>query len=112
VEWRRLRLRITFDNYGGMRPGQTTCTPSVGLAQGFVARSSRFRTVRDLRIGQPSSSIPVKHPDAEFQPAGFWALVLATFPFGDNDEPAPVLNALVAGSRVIALTGYIGGAGE
>jgi len=37
---------------------------------------------------------------------------LATFPFGDADEPSPVLNALVAGGRIIALAGYIGGAGE
>lgn len=112
VEWRRLRLQIMFENFGGVLPGQTTCTPSVGRAQGFVARSSRFRTVRHLRVGQPSSSIPIKHPNAEFQPEGFWALVLATFPFGDNEEPAPVLNALVTGGRVIALAGYIGGAGE
>jgi len=85
VDWRRLRLRIYFANFGGVRPGQTTCTSSVGRAQTFVARSSRFRTVRDLRVGQPSSSIRLKHPDAEFQPGGFWALVLGTFPFGDRE---------------------------
>jgi len=112
VEWRGLRLRIAFENFGLAPPGQTTCTPSVGAAQSFSARGSRFRTVNDLRVGQPSSTIPIKHPDAERQPAGFWALVLATYPFGDNDEPAPVLNALVMGGRVTAFTGYIGGAGE
>lgn len=112
ADWRRLRLRIYFENFGGVLPGQTTCTASVGRAQSFVARGSRFRTVKDLRVGEASSSIPVKHPAAEFQPRGFWALVLATFPFGDNEEPAPVLNALVTGGRVIALAGYIGGAGE
>ena len=112
ADWRRLRLRIYFDNFGLVAPGRTTCTSSVGRAQSFVARGSRFRTVRDLRVGQPSSSIKLKHPDAEFQPRGFWALVLATFPFGDGDEPAPVLSALVTGGRVLALTGYIGGAGE
>lgn len=112
VDWRRLRLRIYFENFGGVRPGQTTCTASVGKAQSFVARGSRFRTVKDLRVGHPSSSIPAKHPDAEFQPAGFWALVLAKFPFGADEEPAPVLNALVTGGRVIALAGYVGGAGE
>lgn len=112
VEWRRLRLRIYFENFGLVAPGQTTCTPSAGNAQSFVARGSRFRTVGGLRVGDRSSSIPAKHPGAEFQPKGFWALVLATFPFGDNEEPAPVLNALVSGGRVIALAGYIGGAGE
>lgn len=112
MEWRRLRLRIYFANFGGVRRGQTTCTASVGRAQSFVARGSRFRTVRELRVGHPSSSIPIKHPNAELQPQGFWALVLATFPFGYSEEPAPVLNALVMGGRVIALAGYIGGAGE
>jgi hypothetical protein len=38
--------------------------------------------------------------------------VLATYPFGDSEEPAPVLNALVSDGRVSALAGYIGGAGE
>lgn len=112
VEWRRLRLRITFENFGGARPGQTTCTPSVGRAQGFVARSARFRTVNDLRVGEPSSVIRAKHPEATFQPKKFWALVSARFPFGGSEEPAPVLKALVAGGRVSALAGYIGGAGE
>ncbi len=110
MTWRRLRLRIDFENFGGARPGQTTCTPSVGKAQSFVARGPRIRTTENLRVGDPSSSIPEKHPDAEFR-NGFWALVLATFPFGD-DEEAPVVSALVSGGRVTALTGYIGGAGE
>jgi hypothetical protein len=112
VRWRAIGLQISFENFGGPRPGQTTCTPSVGRAQSFVARGTRFRTVRGLRVGAPSSTIPERHPNAEFQSGGFWALVLATFPFGDGDEPAPVLNALVAGGRVAALAGYIGGAGE
>lgn len=112
VEWRRIQLRITFENFGAARPGRTTCTPSVGRAQSFAARSPRFRTVNDLRVGQPTSAIRARHPAAEFQPAGFWAVVLARFPFGDGDTPRPVLNALVSGGRVIALTGYIGGAGE
>jgi hypothetical protein len=76
------------------------------------ARSARFRTVRGLRVGDRSSSIRARHPNAEFRPPGFWALVLARFPFGAGDEPAPVLSALVRGGRVFALTGYIGGAGE
>ena len=112
VRWRAIRLQVFFENFGGTRPGQTTCTPSVGRAQSFVARGTRFRTVRGLRVGAASSTIKERHPDAEFQSEGFWALVLATFPFGSSDEPAPVLNALVADGRVSALAGYIGGAGE
>lgn len=112
VDWRRLRLRIYFENFGVRRPGQTTCTSSVGKAQSFVARGPRLRTVRGLRVGQRSSEIRVKHPDAEFQ-EGFWALVLAQFPFGVEDAgPSPVLSALTRDGRVSALAGYIGGAGE
>ena len=110
VDWRRLGLRIYFANFGGMRPGQTTCTSSVGRAQTFVARSARFRTRNGLRVGDPSSSIRMKHPRARFRGRS-WALVLAVFPFGD-DEPSPVLSALVGGGRVRTLQGYIGGAGE
>jgi len=110
VDWRRLQLRIYFANFGGVRPGQTTCTSTVGRAQTFVARSARFRTQKGLRVGDPSSSIRTKHPDAQFH-GRFWALVLAVFPFGDK-EPSPVLSALVSAGRVRTLQGYIGGAGE
>lgn len=110
VDWRRLRLRIYFANFGGVRPGQTTCTSTVGRAQTFVARSPRFRTQKGLRVGDRSSSIPAKHPDAEFR-SPTWALILAVFPFGD-DEPSPVLSAQVGGGRVRTLQGYIGAAGE
>ncbi len=112
VRWQSIRLEITFANFGGTRPGQTICTPSVGRAQSFVARGSRFRTVRGLRVGAASSAIQERHADAEFQPAGFWALVLAVSPFGGSEEPSPVLNAFVSDGRVFALAGFIGGAGE
>lgn len=111
MSWRRLRLRIDFENFGGTRPGQTTCTPSVGRAQSFVASGSGFRSSRGLRVGQPSSSIRLKHPQADLRD-GAWALVLARFPFGDSDELSPVVSALVRDGRVSALAGYIGGAGE
>jgi hypothetical protein len=111
VLWARLRLRIDFENFGGSEPGQTTCTPSVGRAQAFIARGRRVRTIRGLRVGQPSASIPERHPDAEFRD-GAWAVVLAVFPFGVDDEPSPVLSAIPRAGRVAALTGYIGGAGE
>jgi hypothetical protein len=111
VSWRPLRLRIDFENFGGAPPGATTCTPSVGRAQSFVARGTRFRTTEGLRVSQRSSEILLKHPNAIFA-KGFWAIVSARFPFGTSDEESPVLTALTRDGRVSALAGYIGGAGE
>jgi hypothetical protein len=111
VSWRPLRLKILFENFGGAPAGQTTCTPTVGRAQSFVARGPRFRTTKGLRVGQSSSQIPERHPSAVFAD-GFWALVTAQFPFGSSDEESPVLSALTKDGRVSALAGYIGGAGE
>jgi hypothetical protein len=111
VTWGHLRLRIFFENFGGAGAGQTTCTPSVGRAQTFVARGTRFRTTAGLRVNQPSAAIPERHPDAVFAD-GFWAIVSAVFPFGPSDDESPVLTALTRNGRVSALGGYIGGAGE
>ncbi len=110
VDWRRLRLRIHFENFGATRPGQTTCTASVGRAQSFSVRGSRFRTVAGLRVGNRSSAIRVLHPDARFR-EGKWWLVTAVSPFGDRSEYA-VLQATVGDGRVRSLSGWIGGAGE
>jgi hypothetical protein len=110
VTWRRLGLRIVFANFGGTLPGQTTCTSSVGRAQAFTTRGPRFRTSRGLQVGDPSSRILDRHPDAEFREAVWW-LVDAESPFGDGGA-YPSLRAVVSGGRVVALGGWIGAAGE
>jgi len=110
VDWRRLRLRIDFANFGGHGPGQTTCTPSVGLAQTFTARGSRFRTSAGLRVGSPSSAISSIYPSAEFRDGSWW-LVTAFSNIGDPGD-YPVVRAIVGGGRVRALAGGIGAAGE
>jgi hypothetical protein len=110
VDWRRLRLRIDFASFAAHSPGQTTCTPSVGLAQTFTARGTRFRTSAGLRVGSSSSSIAGLYPAAEFR-SGSWWLVSAVSPFGDEEE-YPVIRAIVGSGRVRALAGVIGGAGE
>lgn len=110
ARWRRLRLKIFFENFGGAPPGATTCTPSVGRAQSFVARGSRFRSWNGLRPGARSSTVQERHPDAEFR-QGAWWLRTAISPFGDNEEYG-VVRALVGSGRVRALSGWIGGAGE
>jgi hypothetical protein len=110
VDWRRIRLRINFASFASHAPGQTTCTPSVGLAQSFAARGSRFRTSAGLRVGAASATVPDRYSDAEFR-SGRWWLVTAVSPFGDESE-YPVVSAIVGSGRVRALTGWIGGAGE
>jgi hypothetical protein len=82
----------------------------VGLAQSFAARGSRFRSWAGLRPGMRSSRIADLHPYAELR-RGTWWLRTAVSPFGSESE-YPVVQALVSGGRVRALSGWIGGAGE
>jgi hypothetical protein len=46
VEWRALRLRIYFANFGTVAPVVPTCSSTAGLAQSFTVRSRRFLTWR------------------------------------------------------------------
>jgi hypothetical protein len=103
-------LRISFTSFAGWPVGTSMCSPSVGLAQSFAARGSRFRSWAGLRPGMRSSRIADLHPYAELR-RGTWWLRTAVSPFGDQSE-YPVVQALVGGGRVRALSGWIGGAGE
>ena len=111
VDWRRLRLRIYFENFGGTLPGQTTCSSSVGRAQSFTARGRSFRTWEGLRVGHRSETIPDRHHSAEFR-RGAWWLRTAISPFGDGETEYAVVAAIVSGGRVRVLRGWIGAAGE
>jgi hypothetical protein len=110
VEWRRLRLRILFENFGGRLPGQTTCTSTVGRAQSFTARGDRFRTWRGLSVGDSTDELVKLHPDAEFR-EGRWWLRFAVSPYGEAGE-YPSLYATASRGDVNALKGWIGAAGE
>lgn len=110
VDWRRLRLRIYFANFGVTPRGQSTCSPSVGKAGSFTVRGRRFRTWEGLRVGHRSNTILDRHHSAEFR-RGTWWLRTAVSPFGDEAE-YPVVEALVADGRVRILRGRIGAAGE
>jgi hypothetical protein len=110
VDWRRLKLRIYFANFGGFEPGLTTCSPSVGLAQSFTVRGRSFRTWKGLRPGQHSTSVRKRHPSARFR-RGSWWLRTAKSRFG-SESNYPVVEALVSGGRVRVLRGWIGAAGE
>lgn len=111
VDWRRLKLRIYFANFGWSGPRQTTCSPTVGKAQSFTARSSRFKTWRGLRIGAPSSTIPNLHPNAGFVDGAWW-LKFAISPFGPDESEYASVYATVSKGRVTAIKGWVGAAGE
>jgi hypothetical protein len=106
----RLRLRIDFASFAGHLPGQTTCSPSVGPAQSFTARGSRFHTSAGLRVGDRSSSISPLYPEGKFR-HGSWWLVTAVSPFGDESEYA-VVGTLVGGGRLHAIVGWVGAGGD
>src|SRR5688500_11197912 len=63
IEWRALKLRATFANFGLGDP----CGAETGRLQVATVRSRRFRTRRGLRVGDPSSAIAEKHPRARFR---------------------------------------------
>ena len=110
VDWRRLRLRIYFANFGAYPAGLTTCSSSVGLAQSFTVRGRGFRTWEGLRPGARSSAVRERHPNARFR-RGTWWLRTATSRFGDGSA-FPVAEAIVSGGRVRVLRGWIGAAGD
>src|SRR4051794_26167404 len=110
VRWHRPLLTIQFENFAGRAPGQTTCTPSVGLAQGFIAQGGRFEIWRGLRVGDSRATMLDLHPLAEHRKGGWW-LDTAVSPFGDKSEYAVLLARLSAG-RVREFRGWIGAAGE
>lgn len=109
ANWKRLRLTINLVNYG-VAAAENKCRPSVGLAQSFTVKSSRFRTWEGLRPGAASSTIPERHREAVFR-EGAWWLRTAISPFGEGEEYA-VVSAVVRNGRVTALKGWIGAAGE
>jgi hypothetical protein len=110
VDWRRVKLRIYFANFGAFEPGLTTCSSRVGLAQSFTVRGRSFRTWKGLRPGDRSSAVRERHPGARFR-RGSWWLRTAKSRFG-SESSYPVVEALVSGGRVRVLRGWIGAAGE
>jgi hypothetical protein len=110
VRWHRPLLTIFFENFGGRQPGQSTCDPSVGRAQSFIAQGRRFETWRGLRVGDSRDTLLDRHPSAEHRKGGWW-LRTAVSPFGDQREYA-VLMARMSLGRVEEFHGWIGAAGE
>jgi hypothetical protein len=112
VRWARLRLRITFANFGLPGPGQTVCSDRASNAQTFRVRGRRFRTWNGLRVGASEERILELHPRAEFR-QGSWWLKKTISPFGAGDVEFAVVDApLTRDARVRAIRGWIGAAGD
>jgi hypothetical protein len=107
VRWAGLGVKITFQNFGG----NDSCEPGGGLAQKAVVRGARpWRTVRGLRLGDPSARVRALHPGATRTARGF-RLVEGLLPFGAPVRYS-VLGARIADGRVSAFTMFIGAAGD
>jgi hypothetical protein len=113
VNWSRIGLRATFANLGGIPPGQSVCTPSVGLLGTATIRGRGFQTQEGLRVGDSTERLKTVHRGARFRQGSWW---LATAPavFGDIEpgERFPIVRALTSDSRVALFALSIGAAGE
>jgi predicted metal-binding membrane protein len=105
LEWRRLRFRAVFANFGIAN----ACDE--GLLQAGTIRSRRFRTWRGLRVGDRSSTIPDKHPRAEFRRNTWW-LASVISQYGEEATRIPTVEAIVQGGRVKVLRLWVGAAGD
>jgi hypothetical protein len=113
VNWGKLGIRAQFANLGGIRPGQTVCTPSVGLLDRVTVRGRGFQTQKGLRVGDSTERLQTLHPGATYQD-GTWWLATAPAVFGDvqPDERSGVVRAFTRNSHVTLFALSIGAAGE
>src|SRR5215217_271619 len=107
VRWRKLKLRIDFENFGGHDP----CSKK-GRAQSFtIGFEKRWRTSRRLRVGQSVERLKDRYRHARRHGSEYW-LKSAYSPFGTGTHYA-VLAARTHHLRFVSgFSGRIGGAGE
>jgi hypothetical protein len=108
VTWRKLKLRIEFDNYGG----HDACSKKGGQAQSFsIGFSKRWQTSRGLRIGDSVKALKHLYHHAKRHGSNYW-LKSAYSPLGMGGHYA-VLAARTHHLRWIrGFSGWVGGAGE
>jgi hypothetical protein len=103
VRWSALKLTAMFTSFGAI---SDFC--GMGYFQTAVVRSSVWQTWAGLRVGMRSTRVRELHRNAEFS-NGKW--VLATQDVYGT-EPSPTVSALVSGGHVIALSHWVGRAGD
>jgi hypothetical protein len=107
VEWSPLKLRAIFANFGGADP----CGAETGRLQQATIRSRRFRTQRDLRVGDPSSTIKEKYPNAKFED-DVWVVMTAFYALGEEPRRIPTIEAIVKKGRIEVLRLHVYAAGD
>lgn len=107
VRWKKLKLRIDFENFGGHNP----CGRH-GQAQSFsIGFEKRWRTSRHLRVGQPVDRLKNLYRHARRHGSEYW-LKSAYSPLGTGGHYA-VLAARTHHLRFVSgFEGWIGAAGE
>lgn len=111
VDWAPLALRGRFVNLGGPRPGQTTCSSTVGKLQTAEIRGPALQTQDGLRVGDTLARLRKLHPAARRHGKSWW-LATAPNPFGDPGARMSIVRANVKDGKVSVLVLWIGAAGE
>jgi hypothetical protein len=108
VRWKKLKLRIDFENFGS----GDACSKKGGQAQSFsIGFEKRWRTSRHLRVGQSVKRLKHRYRHARRHGSEYW-LKSAYSPIGDGGHYA-VLAARTHHLRwVSGFSGWIGSAGE
>jgi hypothetical protein len=102
-KWAALKLSALFTSFAAI---SDFCRDA--RLQSAVLRSKLWRTWKGLRVGMRSSRVRELHVNARFE-RGKWVLASQTL-FGS--EPSPTVSALVHDGRVIALSLFVGAAGD
>ena len=111
VDWTPLALRGNFVNLGGSRPGQTTCSPTLGKLQSAEIRGPALQTQNGLRVGDTLARLRKLHPAARRR-GGSWWLATAPNVFGTPGTRISIVRANIRDGKVSAFVLWIGAAGE
>jgi hypothetical protein len=111
AEWRRLGVTIHLLTYGSLPGGRNACTaPERVFVDTVTVATSRWRTSRGLKIGDPVDRLQELYPRAMFRQGSWWLNIARGFVGTPRDYPA--LAATVASGQVDSFRMVIGAQGD